>query len=391
MKALHSVSTRRAFIRRSLAFAAAPSLFTSCGSGDGSYGPSPPTPSSLPPSTGSGLVTLSRCRSYGVEAETALRESFDRLGGISALVRGKTVTVKVNLTGRPFAWLWGRPPGETYLTHGDTALGVAHILLDEGARRVRFVESAPFLEPMAEVLDQAGWDVRALLALPGVELENTRNLGLGARYARLSVPGGGYLFSYFELNHAYEETDVLVSLCKLKEHATAGVTLSLKNLFGITPNALYGDQAGTEDALGYRYPIHASAGAGLPGEKAGFSALGAGVRVPRTIADLAAARPIDLAIVDGISAIRGGEGSWNAGIAPTAPGVLVVGRNAVSTDAVAVAVMGFDQPRAPRGVAPFAACDNHLLLAEQAGLGTADLGRIEVRGLSIPEARYPYR
>jgi hypothetical protein len=68
-----------------------------------------------------------------------------------------------------------------------------------------------------------------------------------------------------------------------------------------------------------------------------------------------------------------------------------VGRNAVSTDAVAVAVMGFDQPRAPRGVAPFAACDNHLLLAEQAGLGTADLGRIEVRGLSIPEARYPYR
>jgi uncharacterized protein (DUF362 family) len=306
-------------------------------------------------------------------------------------VRGKTVTVKVNLTGRPFAWLWGRPPGETYLTHGDTALGLARILIDEGARRVRFVESAPFREPMEEVLDLAGWDVRALLALPQVEIENTRNLGSGSRYATLPVPGGGYLFSSFELNHCYEETDVLVSLAKLKEHATAGVTLSLKNLFGITPNALYADEAGTEDALGYRYPIHSSPGAALPGEKPGSTGLGAGLRVPRTIADLAGARPIDLAIVDGTSAMRGGEGSWNAGIAPTAPQVLVVGRNAVSTDAVAVAVMGFSEPRAPRGIAPFEGCENHLLLAEQAGLGAADLARIEIRGLSLPEARYPYR
>jgi hypothetical protein len=53
--------------------------------------------------------------------------------------------------------------------------------------------------------------------------------------------------------------------------------------------------------------------------------------------------------------------------------------------------MGFADPRAVRGVAPFEACDNHLLLAEEAGLGTADLSRIEVRGLSIAEARYPYR
>ena len=386
MKGAPRCTTRRAFLGRGLAFAAAPSLFASCGNGSG--GSAWPTPS---PSGVSGVVALTRCRGYGAEAESALRESFDRLGGIGGLVRGKTVTVKVNLTGRPFAWLWGRPPGETYLTHGDTALGLARILADEGARRVRFVESAPFREPMEEVLEQAGWDVRALLALPGVELENTRNLGLGSRYSRVPVPGGGYLFSYFELNHAYEETDVLVSLCKLKEHETAGVTLSLKNLFGITPNSLYGDEAGTEDALGYRFPVHSSMGAALPGEKPGFATVGAGVRVPRTIADLAAARPIDLAIVDGISAMRGGEGSWSAGIAPTAPQVLVVGRSALSTDAVSVAVMGFDEPRVPPGVAPFESCENHLLLAGQAGLGTADLGRIEVRGLSIAEARYPYR
>jgi len=35
-------------------------------------------------------------------------------------------------------------------------------------------------------------------------------------------------------------------------------------------------------------------------------------------------------------------------------------------------------------------CDNHILLAEQAGVGTADLAKIDLRGLTIEQARYPY-
>jgi hypothetical protein len=135
------------------------------------------------------VVALARCRSYGAESELALRESFARLGGLGSLVRGKTVTVKVNLTGRPFEWLFGKPPGETYLTHGDTALALARVLFDEGALRLRFVESVPFREPMAVVLDQAGWDVRALLALGRVGLENTRNLDWLPRWTPLPIPG----------------------------------------------------------------------------------------------------------------------------------------------------------------------------------------------------------
>jgi len=69
------------------------------------------------------------------------------------------------------------------------------------------------------------------------------------------------------------------------------------------------------------------------------------VRVPRTIVDENLARPVHLAIVDGITTIRGGEGWWNAGIAPIDPGVIVAGFNALSTDAVAAAVMGFDRAR----------------------------------------------
>jgi uncharacterized protein (DUF362 family) len=386
--------SRRTFLRQGVGLVVgAPLAWSGCGGDGAPISPSPsPAPSPLPP--GSSAVALTLCRGYGADVAPALRDGFDRLGGIGALVRNKTVTVKVNLTGRPYAWLFGRPPGETYITHGDTAMAFARILLDEGARRVRFVESAPFREPMETVLDQAGWDVAALLALGRVDLENTRNLGQGGRYSHVTVPGGGAVFSSFELNHSYEDTDVLVSLAKMKEHETAGVTLSLKNLFGITPTALYGNEARGEDALGYRLGLHAHSqapGFQFPGEKAGFETAEPGFRVPRIITDLNAARPVDLAIVDGITSMRGGEGSWSSGIGPVEPQVLVVGRNPVATDAVSVAVMGFDEPRALRGSAPFETCDNHLLLAEQAGLGTADLGRIDVRGLTIAEARTPYR
>ena len=51
------------------------------------------------------------------------------------------------------------------------------------------------------------------------------------------------MFSSLELNHSYQDTDVMISLAKLKRHITAGVTLSMKNLFGITPNSLYGSEA----------------------------------------------------------------------------------------------------------------------------------------------------
>ena len=114
-----------------------------------------------------------------------------------------------------------------------------------------------------------------------------------------------------------------------------------------------------------------------------------GYRVPRIVADLVAAHPIHLAIIDGVESIAGGEGPWIKGIRKVKPGVLLAGLNPVSTDAVAAAVMGYN-PRAVRGTAPFRTCDNTLLLAEAHGIGTTDLKRIEVRGLPIEQALYRY-
>jgi len=67
----------------------------------------------------------------------------------------------------------------------------------------------------------------------------------------------------------------------------------------------------------------------------------------------------------------------------------VAGTNPVVTDAVCMAVMGFD-PQADRGTPPFEDCDSTLLLAEQAGIGTRQLKRIEVLGTSIQQARFDF-
>jgi uncharacterized protein (DUF362 family) len=347
-------------------------------------------------------VAIVGCKSYGPEVKVALKQSFDLLGGIGSLVKNKTVTVKLNLTGTNFSPVFDRPVGESFMTHSSTAMALGALLFEAGAKRVRFVESTQSRSDLETSISFADWDVNAFLALGKVEFENTRNLGKGKSYSHLRVPSGGYMFSSFNFNHSYEETDVMVSLAKLKQHITAGVTLSMKNLFGITPNAIYGDQAGSEDATAGRGPLHGGDSPEqrgkfekleLPGLKARGISNGAGYRVPHIVADICAARPIHLAIIDGITSMSGGEGPWCSDVVPlklTKPGVIITGLNPVSTDAVGTAVMGYPNPRALRGTHPFDHCDNHLLLAEQAGVGTADLSKIDVRGMPIAKAIYPY-
>ncbi len=386
----HSGCDRRAFLRLGATLAAGAPFAAAFPQ---TFAQTPP----LSPSVRSNAkVALVSCPGYGAEVRPALQRCFDLLGGIQKMAGGKTVTVKINLTGTNFSPYLGRPVGETFMTHSATVAALLGLLFQAGATRVRVVESTQSRADLPTTLDLAGWDVQSLSALGKVEYENTRNLGDGKAYARLRVPTGGYMFSAFDLNHSNADTDVMISLAKLKRHITAGVTLSMKNLFGLTPNALYGAQAGREDATAGRDPLHNGKGyesLKLPGLKPDAKFADPFSRVPRIVVDICAARPIDLAIIDGITAMTGGEGPWTANVAKitvTTPGILIAGLNPVSTDAVATAVMGYDNPRAARGVHPFDYCDNHLLLAEQAGLGSADLARIDVRGLTIAKARYPY-
>jgi uncharacterized protein (DUF362 family) len=103
--------------------------------------------------------------------------------------------------------------------------------------------------------------------------------------------------------------DFLVSMPKLKTHHWAGVTLSLKNMFGIVPGSCYG------------WPKNVLHWAGID----------------RTILDInASARP-DFAIVDGIV---GMEGNGPIQGIPKACGVLVFGDDPVAVDSTCCRVMG---------------------------------------------------
>lgn len=349
-------------------------------------------------------VAVSRCPDYAASVQPALRKMFDDLGGISTLVAGKTVAIKINMANPLRARTSFRPAWFTRWSHPAVIAATVNLLGAAGAKRIRILEgSYEDDNPLEENILAGGWDPRGILgAAKTVEMENTDSLGLGKKYERLTVPGGGALFPSFDCNHSYADCDVLVSIAKLKEHQSAGVGLSLNNMIGIAPATIYGDAAGFEEPsvrpFGRRGMLHTGKrqpSSLVPGERRPDSPRDAGYRIPRVAVDLAGARPIHLAIIDGIETQTACEG-----VAPAAgssrkihlvkPGILIAGLNPVCTDAVATALMGFD-PMADRGTPPFETCDSTLKLAEEAGLGTRDLARIEIVGAPIKTLAFPFR
>lgn len=344
-------------------------------------------------------VAIGRSKTYDpAELLPVMQKMVDQLGGLGKLVKGKTVAVKINLTGAPQR-LGHLPTEDTHYTHPHVVTAAVHLLGQAGAARIRILESVwATADPLEECLYQANWEPREISsAAPRVEFENTNSLGLGKTYSRLVVPSGGLIFPAFDLNHSYQDCDVFVSITKMKEHFTAGVTLSMKNCFGITPCTIYGLGSGIDEPSkrpsGGRTGMHFGSrqpSKSAPSEKDPSSPRQDTWRVPRIVTDLVAARPIHLAIIDGIKTMTGGEGPWVRGdLQPAAPGVLLAGLNPVSTDAVAMAVMGFD-PQARRGAPPFERCDSTLEAAEMVGLGTRDLQRIEVAGTPVAEAKFDF-
>jgi len=133
----------------------------------------------------------------------------------------------------------------------------------------------------------------------------------------------------------------IVSVPKLKPHRMAGVTLSLKNMMGVvTPKGSMHNH------------------------------------LSQKIVDLASIIKPSLAVIDGIVAGEGHETSGN----PVEMNLVIAGTDPVAADAVGAAVMGIT----PETV-------KHLLLAEDQGLGTCRLERIEILGEPIEKVRRKFR
>jgi uncharacterized protein (DUF362 family) len=366
-------------------------------------------------------VSVAKVAGYNQNLTAEFERMFDEIGGIGNLVRGKTVAMKLNLTGSMGTGRRvGLTAGQTSWVHPNVVGALTAVFAKLGAKRIRLLESTfrkRYGAPLEDTLLNDGWDVDAIRnAAPRVEFEDTNGLGQAKQYSTLKVKASTpYIFPAFSVNHSYEDCDVFVSVGKMKNHEELGITLSMKNLFGITPELLYGLTPRTPGASQWvrERVFHygqVAPPAGVPQEIDPTSDRYEGWRMPRLLTDICGARPIDLSVLDGIETIIGGEGTGMPGVKHGKPGLLVVGRNCVCTDAVAAATMSYN-PRAGRHEAPFRLyknpkdhppeqlippgethqyADNTMMMGEAAGLGSADLSKIDVRGARIKDVVYDF-
>jgi uncharacterized protein (DUF362 family) len=126
--------------------------------------------------------------------------------------------------------------------------------------------------------------------------------------------GGCSALKSLTLPVCLKDFDFIVSLAKMKTHHWAGVTLSMKNLFGLMPGSFYG------------WPKNYLHWAGINA----------------CILDITATVRPHFAIVDGIV---GMEGDGPIMGDPKPVGVLVMGRNLPAVDATCTRIMGIDPHR----------------------------------------------
>ncbi len=250
-------------------------------------------------------------------------------------VAGKRVLLKPNLVDLP-------REGKPLFTNPAVIVAAAEAFRRRGAAEVIVAEGPALQRDAWQIVDAVG--LTGLLAehnLPFIDL-NLADVQ--------AVPNGGGQTGLATLYCARPvlEADVVVSMPKMKIHHWAGVTLSMKNMFGTLPGQVYGWP---------RNIFH------LP-------------NFNNAILDFNLTTPPDYAIIDGIVGLEG-DGPIRG--TPVDVGVIVMGANAPAVDATAARVMGV-RPEAVE------------YLRRAAGwLGPVGENAIEQRGETIASVRRPFQ
>lgn len=175
-------------------------------------------------------------------------------------------------------------------------------------------------------------------------------------YKVVGVPGGGQMFEQYGMIQGVVDADAVVSVAKMKNHAYMGVTLCLKNLFGLMPGAM--------PSRPRHYYHHL-------------------VRMPYMLSDIGRIFNPALNIVDALVGQAGSE--W--GKEPDAGRIvdtLIAGDHVIATDACAAHLMGHD-PAADWLTEPFLRDRNALVVAAEGGFGTVNLDEIDFASEVAPQ------
>lgn len=248
-------------------------------------------------------VFIGKADRYDSPLTDVLRRGLTELGWGPRQLRGKKVLLKPNLV-EP-----DRSRGHVN-THPLLVRAAAETFLRLGAAQVTVAEGAGHVWDSLFVLEESGLsDVLREDRIPFVDLNTDAfllvpNRGRQTRLKSLALPT------------TLREADLIVSMPKLKTHHWTGVTLSMKNLFGLMPGNVYGWPKNVFHQQG----IHES------------------------IVDICATVAPELAIVDGIVGMEG-----DGPIMGTArrAGVIVLGTNLPAVDATCARLMGVDPQKVP--------------------------------------------
>ena len=159
------------------------------------------------------------------------------------------------------------------------------------------------------------------------------------------VPGGGTMFDRYSLSACFEGAEV-VSVCKMKNHAFMGLTLCMKNLFGLPPIS---PPVGRVRSYFHHF-----------------------IRLSYVLPDLGLITNPCLNIIDALTGQWGREWGGEGRICDA----LVAGDQVTATDACGAHLMGTD-PASDWPTPPFRRDRNHLLVAAQRGFGTVNLDEID--------------
>ena len=238
---------------------------------------------------------------YGADIRAAILSGFRELGVGSGEIKGKTILLKPNLVET-------RADAPHINTHPSVIRAAADAFRSIGASNVLVAEGSGHCRDTLRLLEETGIaDVLVEDRIPFVDLNyddvyTIPNAGSHSRLKTLTLP------------LTLRKVDWVVSMAKLKTHHWAGVTLSMKNLFGLMPGSFYG------------WPKNILHHAGIE----------------NCILDINATVRPHFAIVDGIV---GMEGDGPIMGTPKAAGVIVMGRNFPAVDATCSRVMGIDPRR----------------------------------------------
>lgn len=163
---------------------------------------------------------------------------------------------------------------------------------------------------------------------------------------------GGYWDEPIVIPQVYFDADVVITVSALKTHNEAGVTMGLKNAFGVPPVPAYSDGQSSRILLHSDYGIR------------------------KTIPQINLAKKPDLAVVDAILAGEG-QGPWDAD--PVVMNTILAGRDLVALDAVGTAIMGIEPARIP-----------YLAYARYKNLGVIDLDAIQIVGTPIADIQQDF-